>query len=179
MDDAHGGFTSGSTDWRPQLESVVEILDLINQHNDALEVQEIIDRLARLEAESAVVTNDDFKFMERKHLQQKKLLFWRKKIIWARLEIVVIQPAGGSELGIRPSDIVLWHKIKTGNRIYTLSFEVDNFERGQWSVLITVVRPGPAGSNARAKVEYFSPEAGSFLFLKSLLKMNDDSSKAK
>ncbi len=64
MDNAHGGFIRGSSDYRPQLESVVEILDLINKHDDALEVQEIIDRLVRLETDGALVTNDNFKFME-------------------------------------------------------------------------------------------------------------------
>ena len=60
-----GGFTRGSTDWRPQLEIAVQILDLTNKHEVALKVQIITDRLLRLETEEATVTNDEFKFMER------------------------------------------------------------------------------------------------------------------
>ncbi len=64
MDNAHGGFTRGSTNWRTQLDSVVQILDLINKHDVALNFQRMIDRLVRLETEEATVTNEEFKFME-------------------------------------------------------------------------------------------------------------------
>ncbi|EFX78172.1 hypothetical protein DAPPUDRAFT_105439 [Daphnia pulex] len=64
MDNAHGGYTRATADWRVQLESVVQILDLINKHDVALEVQVIMDRLVALETAGATVTQVDFKFME-------------------------------------------------------------------------------------------------------------------
>lgn len=50
MDNAHGGFTRATTNWRAQLESavgerVVQILDFINMHDLTLKFQVIIDRL--------------------------------------------------------------------------------------------------------------------------------------
>ncbi|EFX78265.1 hypothetical protein DAPPUDRAFT_320675 [Daphnia pulex] len=64
MDNAHGGYTRATADWRVQLESVVQILVLMNKHDVALEVQVIMDRLVALETAGATVTQVDFKFME-------------------------------------------------------------------------------------------------------------------
>jgi len=63
-DNAHEAFTRSSRDWKLQLDAVHDILDLIYHPNEASEVQTIVDRLVRLEAEGATVTNEDFKFFE-------------------------------------------------------------------------------------------------------------------
>lgn len=64
MDNAHGRYTRATNNYRPQLQSVVQILDVINKHEVALNVQVIIDRLVTLEANGATVTQADFQFME-------------------------------------------------------------------------------------------------------------------
>jgi hypothetical protein len=64
MDNAHGGYIRATANYRPQLDSVIQILDLMNKHDVALKVQVIVDRLVALEAAGATVTQADFKFME-------------------------------------------------------------------------------------------------------------------
>jgi hypothetical protein len=64
MLNAHGGYTRATASYRPQLQSTVEILDLINKHDIALNVQVIIDRLVTLEANGATVTQAEFTFLE-------------------------------------------------------------------------------------------------------------------
>ncbi|EFX78088.1 hypothetical protein DAPPUDRAFT_105323 [Daphnia pulex] len=63
-DNAHDAFVRSTTDWKLQLDSVHDILDVINHQADAVEVKKIIDRLVELEAEGATVTQEDFTFFE-------------------------------------------------------------------------------------------------------------------
>jgi hypothetical protein len=64
MDNAHGRYIRATASYRPQLQSTVEILDLINKHDVSLNVQAIIDRLITLEANGATVTQAEFTFLE-------------------------------------------------------------------------------------------------------------------
>jgi hypothetical protein len=64
MDNAHGRYIRATASYRPQLQSTVEILDLINKHDVSLNVQAIIDRLVTLEANGATVTQAEFTFLE-------------------------------------------------------------------------------------------------------------------
>jgi hypothetical protein len=63
-DNAHDAFVRSTTDWKLQLDSVHDILDVINHQAEAVEVKKIIDRLVELEAEGATVTQEDFTFFE-------------------------------------------------------------------------------------------------------------------
>jgi hypothetical protein len=63
-DNAHDAFVRSTTDWHLQLDSVHDILDVINHQAEAVEVKKIIDRLVELEAEGATVTQEDFTFFE-------------------------------------------------------------------------------------------------------------------
>jgi hypothetical protein len=63
-DNAHGAYTRASTDYKLQLDAVVAILQLINSPAEAIEVQAIVDRLVKMEAQGATVTQEDFKFFE-------------------------------------------------------------------------------------------------------------------
>lgn len=63
IDNLHNAFIRSSTDWKPQLDAVHDILNVINHQAEASEVQTIVDRLVRLEAEGATATEEDFKFM--------------------------------------------------------------------------------------------------------------------
>ncbi|EFX62714.1 hypothetical protein DAPPUDRAFT_119938 [Daphnia pulex] len=63
-DNAHNGFLRATTDWHLQLDSVHDILDVINHQAEAGEVKKIIDRLVELEAEGGTVTQEDFNFFE-------------------------------------------------------------------------------------------------------------------
>ncbi|EFX66462.1 hypothetical protein DAPPUDRAFT_116382 [Daphnia pulex] len=63
-DNAHNAFLRATTDWHLQLDSVHDILDVINHQEEAVEVKKIIDRLVELEAEGGTVTQEDFNFFE-------------------------------------------------------------------------------------------------------------------
>jgi hypothetical protein len=63
-DNAHDAFVRSTTDWHLQLDSVHDILNVINHQAEAVEVKNIIDRLVELEAEGATVTQEDFTFFE-------------------------------------------------------------------------------------------------------------------
>ena len=51
----------------------------------------------------------------------------------ARLEMVVIRPAGGSPVAKLELAIVLGREMKNRRRGFIYTLEVDNYERGQWS----------------------------------------------
>jgi hypothetical protein len=63
-DNAHNGFIRSTTDWKLQLDSVHDILDVINHQAEAVDVKKIIDRLVTLEPEGGTVTQEDFKILE-------------------------------------------------------------------------------------------------------------------
>jgi hypothetical protein len=63
-DNAHNIFIRSSSNWHQQLDSVHDILSVINHQEEASEVQTIVDRLVRLEAEGGTVTQEDFNFWE-------------------------------------------------------------------------------------------------------------------
>jgi hypothetical protein len=64
MDNAHGRYIRATARYRPQLQSTVEILDVINKHDVSLQVQAVIDRLVTLEANGATGTQAEFTFLE-------------------------------------------------------------------------------------------------------------------
>jgi hypothetical protein len=64
MDNAHGGYIRATASYRPQLDGVIQILNLMNKHDVAQNVQNIMDRLVALETGGATVTQAHFKFME-------------------------------------------------------------------------------------------------------------------
>jgi hypothetical protein len=64
MDNAHGRYIRATARYRPQLQSTVEILDVINKHDVSLQVQAVSDRLVTLEANGATVTQAEFTFLE-------------------------------------------------------------------------------------------------------------------
>jgi hypothetical protein len=64
MDNAHGGYIRATASYRPQLDSIIQILNLMNKHDVAQNVQNIMDRLVALETGGATVTQAHFKFME-------------------------------------------------------------------------------------------------------------------
>jgi hypothetical protein len=64
MDNAHGGYIRATANYRPQLDSIIQILNLLNKHDVGLNVKNIMDRLVALEKAGATVTQAHFKFME-------------------------------------------------------------------------------------------------------------------
>ncbi|EFX78124.1 hypothetical protein DAPPUDRAFT_105366 [Daphnia pulex] len=137
-DNAHEAFTRSSADWKLQLDAVHDILDLIHHPNEASEVQAIVDRLVQLEAEGATVTQEDFKFFEQSY-------FGERRVSLARLEMVIIRPAGGSPFA--KVEFAMKPKVTPTPKIWTYTLEVDYSERGQWSNWAMVIRP--VGSTTR------------------------------